>query len=68
MSFERNIPVLYQKKEECCGCKACYSICPKSAIQMIQDDEHFDYPYIDEKKCIRCNLCIKVCPIRAIYQ
>ena len=26
------IPVLYERKEDCCGCTACYAICPKSAI------------------------------------
>ena len=33
------IPVLYRRKEECCGCTACYANCPKEAICMIQDEE-----------------------------
>lgn len=24
------LPVLYQKKGDCCGCTACYAVCPKS--------------------------------------
>lgn len=43
------IPVLYKRKEECCGCTACYAICPKKAIFMVEDEEGFEYPQIDEK-------------------
>lgn len=59
------IPVLYNRKEKCCGCTACYSICPKQAISMQPDEEGFDYPVIDEEKCVRCEMCLKVCPIKA---
>lgn len=31
---EKNIPVLYNNKAECCGCTACNAICPKQAISM----------------------------------
>lgn len=58
------IPVLYENKVDCCGCTACYSICPKSAITMKEDEEGFEYPRIDEKKCVRCGMCMKVCPIK----
>lgn len=61
--MEKQIPVLYKKKEECCGCTACYAICPKDAISMVEDKEGFEYPQIDENKCIRCYKCIKVCSI-----
>lgn len=30
----RELPVLYKRKEECCGCTACYAICPKDAIRL----------------------------------
>ena len=55
----------YKRKEECCGCTACYAICPKEAISMVEDEEGFEYPQIDESKCVRCYQCIKVCPIKA---
>ena len=58
------IPILYNKKEECCGCTACYAICPKNAISMVMDEEGFDYPKIGESKCIRCYQCVNVCPIK----
>lgn len=63
--MEREIPVLYKRKEECCGCTACYAICPKEAISMVEDEEGFEYPQIDESKCVRCYQCIKVCPFKA---
>lgn len=51
------------RKEECCGCTACKSICPVDAIEMKEDEEGFLYPYIDEKLCIHCNACEKACPM-----
>ena len=50
-------------KKDCCGCYACYSICPKQCITMKADEEGFWYPAIDQDKCINCNLCEKICPV-----
>ena len=50
------------EKNRCCGCGACKAICPKNAIQMIEDEEGFFYPVIDEGICVNCGLCQKVCP------
>ena len=58
--------ILFEKKELCCGCTACYAICPKGAITMIEDEEGFDYPIINDEKCISCYQCIRVCPIKAV--
>lgn len=52
-----------KNKVDCCGCSACYSICPKSCIRMEEDQEGCLYPTIDRKACIDCGLCEKVCPI-----
>ncbi len=49
------------KKNECSGCTACMSVCPKLAITMQEDDEGFLYPHIDDDTCIHCGLCRKVC-------
>lgn len=38
---------------------------PKKAINMLEDDEGFEYPHIDENKCIRCFQCVRVCPIKS---
>ena len=62
--MKSKIPILYSRKEECCGCTACYAICPKSAIRMEEDEEGFEYPLIDENKCVGCLQCIKVCPLK----
>lgn len=51
------------EKKNCCGCTACASICPKNAIEMIEDNEGFLYPQVNKEKCVNCGLCDKVCPI-----
>ena len=38
---EKNLPVLYEKRESCCGCTACFAICPVQAISMLPDEAHF---------------------------
>lgn len=50
-------------KSKCSGCYACYNICPKNAIEMIQDEKGFLYPKVIKEKCINCGLCDKICPI-----
>lgn len=58
------MPVLFENKENCCGCTACYAICPKGAISMKSDEEGFQYPALDESKCVSCYMCIKVCAFK----
>lgn len=65
--MEKKIPVLFERKEECCGCTTCFAICPQNAIFMSEDSEGFDYPIIDEAKCIGCFNCVKVCPINVAF-
>ncbi|MCI8485620.1 MAG: 4Fe-4S dicluster domain-containing protein [Clostridia bacterium] len=52
-----------KEKSKCSGCQACYNICPKNAIEMIEDEKGFKYPNVNNEKCINCGLCNKVCPI-----
>lgn len=52
-----------QRKEHCCGCSACASICPVGSIEMQVDAEGFKYPHIDMQKCIDCHRCERVCPV-----
>ncbi len=50
------------KKNECCGCGSCVQKCHKQAISMVEDEEGFLYPQINNERCINCGLCSKVCP------
>lgn len=59
------IPLLYTEKEECCGCSACFAICPVGAIIMKEDSEGFLYPSINEQVCIGCQKCLKVCAFKS---
>lgn len=52
-----------KNKSECCACTACVNACPKSCISMVQDEEGFAYPVINEATCINCHLCEHVCPV-----
>ncbi len=56
--------IYIEDKKDCCGCTACYSICPKNAITMKADEEGFLYPYVDKELCVECGLCEKVCPVQ----
>lgn len=55
--------IILQEKKDCCGCEACVQRCPKACIAMVEDDEGFLYPQVDEALCIDCGLCEKVCPV-----
>ena len=60
MNRMNNIELFHEKKN-CCGCGVCYSICPKNAIKMKEDQDGFIYPQIDRDKCVQCGLCKIVC-------
>ena len=62
--LDKDYPILYKDKSECCGCTACYAICPKGAISMVSDNEGFLYPLVDKSKCIKCYACINVCAFK----
>jgi NAD-dependent dihydropyrimidine dehydrogenase PreA subunit len=51
-------------REDCFGCTACASVCPKNAISFEKDKLGFLYPIIDNDRCIECNLCEKICPVQ----
>lgn len=66
MEYSGTIPKLFIEKKDCCGCSACYSVCPSNAISMEEDSEGFFYPLIDSKSCIHCYACLRICPIKKI--
>lgn len=50
--------------QDCTGCTACMSICPRNCIEMSIDTEGFNYPkIIDMASCVECGACERVCPI-----
>ena len=62
--MQKTPPILYDQKEDCCGCAACFDVCLQHAITMMEDEEGFLYPKIDFNRCIRCHLCENVCAIK----
>lgn len=55
--------ITVKEKHLCTGCEACSNVCPVDAISMLEDEEGFRYPHVDEHLCIQCEKCLKVCPI-----
>lgn len=53
----------FQRKEECCGCGACYDACNHNAIEWQADEEGFSYPSVNQSLCVDCGLCNRACPI-----
>ncbi|WP_197052628.1 Coenzyme F420 hydrogenase/dehydrogenase, beta subunit C-terminal domain [Eubacterium sp. ER2] len=49
------------REDECCGCTACKSICPKNAITLQPNREGFLYPQVNTEICVDCSQCVKVC-------
>ena len=37
---------------------------PEEILLLVEDEEGFEYPQIDESKCVRCYQCLKVCPFK----
>lgn len=54
--------VNYISEENCCGCGACYQICPKKSIRMEENIRGFLVPVVNQEICINCGACLKVCP------
>ena len=50
------------KENRCYGCSACFNICPKNAIKMVENSNGFLSPEINNALCVDCGLCDKTCP------
>ncbi|MBQ8296928.1 MAG: Coenzyme F420 hydrogenase/dehydrogenase, beta subunit C-terminal domain [Ruminococcus sp.] len=59
---------IFKNKQDCCGCTACMTVCPKAAIKMNPDEKGFLYPEIDDAKCVKCGLCVKTCTFQNGYK
>lgn len=50
-----------QQNSLCCGCGACQSVCPTSAIHIEINSKGFWEAVVDENRCIHCGKCKTVC-------
>lgn len=48
---------------KCCGCSACYTVCPNSAITMQENEKEFMSPVVSEQ-CVECGLCARICNLQ----
>ncbi len=55
---------MFKKPYDCCGCSACFAVCPKNCIKMKLSDDGFYTPYFNAKCCVDCNMCVDVCPLK----
>lgn len=48
--------------KQCTGCGLCSSVCLYDAIRMVENEEGFIVPQVDNDKCKECGKCAKSCP------
>jgi len=48
-------------KDACTCCHACVAVCRVGCIEIVADDDGFEYPAIDSSRCMKCNECYSVC-------
>lgn len=54
--------IINNAMDECSACEACRTVCPVSAIDILENAKGFMYPHINNK-CINCKRCYNVCPL-----
>lgn len=50
--------------DRCTGCGLCKSICPHKAIEFVENDEGYLYPFFNRDLCINCGLCERQCTVK----
>lgn len=50
-------------QHECCGCMACYNVCPSNGIRFVENQDKVLVPLINYDVCIACGRCRAVCPV-----
>ncbi|OPZ32475.1 MAG: 2-oxoglutarate-acceptor oxidoreductase subunit OorD [Tenericutes bacterium ADurb.BinA124] len=55
--------ITINNEKQCCGCAACFDICPKHSIEMKEGTLGHLFPVVDSSTCINCKLCEKTCPM-----
>ncbi len=54
---------IFNIKDDCTGCGACVSACPKECLTLKYDEEGFLFPTGDLANCINCHKCERVCHV-----
>ena len=62
ISQEMELNIKICEHSECTACEACVQSCPAECIKMVEDENGFAYPQIDNDRCLHCEKCVKVCP------
>ncbi len=52
-------------QKACCGCSACFAVCPRRCISMKEGGDGFLRPVAEQESCNDCGLCERVCPVLA---
>ena len=55
------------QKNDCYGCAACVNACPAACIHMVEDNEGFLYPQVEQSSCNDCGLCDEACPVNCEF-
>lgn len=50
------------KHDRCTGCTACMDVCPQHIIIMMETEDGFAYPKVENTKCDNCRKCNFICP------
>ncbi|KAA6370528.1 MAG: hypothetical protein EZS28_033945 [Streblomastix strix] len=57
----------YNDLDQCQGCQACASACPKQTeLWLINDDGKAVFKYENKDECVQCQACVGACPVGAI--
>lgn len=59
----QNYSERYFIKENCIGCKLCYSVCPQKCI-----DIEVKPVVIRNENCLHCGNCLEICPVKAVVK
>ena len=63
MKKGRIVMQITEKVRNCNGCSACIVGCRYSCIHMVEDENGYKQPLIDENGCSKCNNCVLYCPL-----
>ncbi len=60
--------VSYVTEELCSGCGTCITVCPYSAIELVEEEDGTIHAKVNEALCMGCGSCVASCPSGAMQQ